>query len=259
MRSLYTAATGMSAQQLRIDNISNNLANVNTTGFKAARAEFEDLYYEKVRVGSGRTEGGAGRNDSVLVGHGTRTAALRRDFTQGVYTETGKDTDMTILGEGMFAVEGPEGEELYTRVGAFDIDSQGNLVTTHGLRVLPGITVPEGATFAVAEDGVVTATVPGDDPQELGQIQLYGFINPEGLEAMGGGLYRRTDASGEPTTGVPGDPGFGQIRGGGLEGSNVDVARELIDMVLAQRAYELTSKAISTADQMLQVTNDLKR
>ncbi|MCP4870127.1 MAG: flagellar basal-body rod protein FlgG [Proteobacteria bacterium] len=257
MRSLFTAATGMKAQQVRIDNISNNLANVNTTGFKKGTAEFEDLYYQKVRTGGGETAAGAQRNDTVEIGHGTRTAQVARDFGQGALVESSTATDMAIMGDGFFVVESPEGEELYTRNGNFGVDAEGNLITAGGEKLAGGITIPEGGSFNVAEDGIITSILDGEESQ-IGQIELARFSNPAGLEGLGAGLYRATDSSGDASRGTPGVEGYGGVRGYALEGSNVDVAEELIAMIMAQRSYELTSKAISTADEMLQMTNQLK-
>jgi flagellar basal-body rod protein FlgG len=259
MRSLFTAATGMKAQQLRIDNIANNLANVNTTGFKKSRADFEDLYYQKVRTGGAETAGGTKRNDSVEIGHGVRAANLTRDFEVGGLSQTGRATDIAVDGKGFFQVESPEGDTLYTRAGHFGLDDQGNLVTPQGHKLAGGVQVPEGAFIAVQEDGIVVAQLPGEtDFTQLGQIELTRFTNPAGLEGLGAGLFRETQASGTASTGVPGEQGFGRTIGGALENSNVDVADELIAMIMAQRSYELTSRAISTADEMLQVTNQLK-
>jgi len=259
MRSLFTAATGMKAQQLRIDNIANNLANVNTTGFKKARADFEDLYYQKVRTGGAETAGGTRRNDAVEIGHGVRAANLTRDFQVGGITQTGRGTDIAVDGNGFFQVETAEGDVLYTRAGHFGLDDQGNFVTPQGHKLAGGVQVPEGAMVAVQEDGNVVAQLPGEgDFTQLGQIEVTRFTNPAGLEGLGAGLYRETESSGAANTGVPGEQGFGRTIGGALENSNVDVADELISMILAQRSYELTSKAISTADEMLQVTNQLK-
>ena len=258
MRALYTAKTGMAAQQLRVDNIANNLANVNTDGFKSSRAEFEDLYYEKVRASGGKTAAGTDRGEGVEVGHGSRTAALRRSFSQGGLQPTDNPMDVAIQGEGFFLVETSDGKELFTRDGRFQVDSNGALVTRQG-HTVGGITVPEGAIINVAPDGVVTAGIPGEEATEIGQIELNRFQNPGGLEALGAGLYMKTEASGEPATGTPGLDGFGTTLGGYIEGSNVDIANELIGMILAQRSYELTSKAITTADEMYQTTNNLSR
>ncbi len=257
MRSLFTAATGMKAQQVRIDNISNNLANVNTTGFKKGEAEFEDLYYQKVRTGGGETAAGTKRNDTVEIGHGVRTAQVARDFGQGAIVESSNDTDMAIVGDGFFVVESPEGEELFTRNGNFGVDADGQLITAGGLKLAGGITIPEGALVTVGVDGVITSKLDGEESQ-LGQLELARFGNPAGLEGLGAGIYRATEASGDASRGTPGTEGFGEVIGNALEGSNVDVAEELIAMIMAQRSYELTSKAISTADEMLQMTNQLK-
>jgi flagellar basal-body rod protein FlgG len=249
----------MKAQQLRIDNIANNLANVNTTGFKKSRADFEDLYYQKVRTGGAETAGGTKRNDSVEIGHGVRAANLTRDFEVGGLSQTGRATDIAVDGKGFFQVESPEGDTLYTRAGHFGLDDQGNLVTPQGHKLAGGVQVPEGAFIAVQEDGVVVAQLPGEtDFTQLGQIELTRFTNPAGLEGLGAGLFRETQSSGTASSGVPGEQGFGRTIGGALENSNVDVADELIAMIMAQRSYELTSRAISTADEMLQVTNQLK-
>ncbi len=258
MRALFTAATGMAAQQTRIDNISNNLANVNTTGFKKGRAEFEDLYYQKVRTGGAETAGGTRRNDTVEIGHGTRTAQLARDFGQGSVQPTSSDKDFAIQGDGFFVVDSPDGEQIYTRTGHFTVDDQGTLVTTSGYKLGGGIQVPDGAMITVSDDGVITATVPGEDSQQIGQIELARFTNPAGLEGLGAGLYRATEASGDASLGTPNTEGYGTVMNQALEMSNVDVAEELIAMIMAQRSYELTSKAISTADEMLQMTNQLK-
>ncbi len=258
MRALYTAKTGMAAQQLRVDNIANNLANVNTDGFKSTRAEFEDLYYEKVRDSGGKTEGGKDRSEGVQIGHGSRTAALRRSFSQGAPQPTDNPMDVAIQGDGFFRVETSDGKELYTRDGRFQVDSSGSLVTRQG-HTVGGITIPEGAIMSVADDGVVTAGIPGEEATEVGRIELHRFQNPGGLEARGAGLYMATEASGQASSGNPGEEGFGSTLGGYVEGSNVDIANELIGMILAQRSYELTSKAINTADEMYQTTNNLSR
>ncbi|MEE2827848.1 MAG: flagellar basal-body rod protein FlgG [Myxococcota bacterium] len=259
MRSLYTAATGMKAQQLRIDNISNNLANVNTTAFKKSRADFEDLYYQKIRTGGTETAGGTRRNDSVEIGHGSRAANLTRDFRMGGVVQTGRPTDIAVDGTGFFQLQTAEGDLLYTRAGNFGLDDQGNLITPQGHQLAGGIQVPEGSVVSIQQDGLVFAQIPGDtDLAQIGQIELARFANAAGLEGLGAGLFRETEASGAVTTGNPGVDGFGKTLGQALETSNVDVADELISMILAQRSYELTSKAISTADEMLQVTNQLK-
>jgi len=258
MRALFTAATGMKAQQLKVDNIANNLANVNTNGFKKSQAEFEDLYYQKVRTGSGTTQQGTGAADHVEIGHGTRASQVRRIFSQGSMAATGNPTDMAITGDGFFAVADADGNELYTRNGNFSVDAQGNFVLPNGFALAEGITLPnEFDALSIGEDGIVKVTV-GEDQTELGQIQLRTFTNPAGLEALGSGLYRETETSGNAQIGIPASEGFGTINSGALEMSNVEVAEELIAMIQAQRAYELTSKVIEASDEMLQTTNQLK-
>ena len=258
MRALFTAATGMKAQQLKVDNIANNLANVNTNGFKKSQAEFEDLYYQKVRTGTGTTQQGTGAADQVEIGHGTRASQVRRIFTQGSIADTGNPTDMAIQGDGFFAVNDPEGNQLYTRTGNFSIDAAGNFVLPNGFALADGIVVPaEGGALSIGADGIVKI-IDGENTTELGQIQLHTFTNPAGLEAIGAGLYQASESSGTPQTGIANTQGFGAIGGGMLEMSNVEVAEELIAMIQAQRAYELTSKVIEAADEMLQTTNQLK-
>jgi flagellar basal-body rod protein FlgG len=258
MRALFTAATGMKAQQLKVDSIANNIANVNTNGFKKSSAEFEDLYYSKVRSGTGTTQQGTTAANTVEVGHGARASQVRRDFRGGSVTETGTPSHMAVQGNGFFAVTDPDGQELYTRTGNFSIDGNGTLVLPNGMALGDSITVPQGyENLSIAEDGTVVAVVDGEQTP-LGQIQLRTFTNPAGLDALGGGLYRDTVSSGTAQIGIPGAAGFGQIQGGSLEMSNVDVAEELIAMIQAQRAYELTGKVIEASDEMLQATNQLK-
>jgi len=258
MRALFTAATGMKAQQLKVDSIANNIANVNTNGFKKSSAEFEDLYYEKIRTGTGTTEQGTTAADTVEVGHGARASQVRRDFRQGSLTDTGNPANMAINGSGFFGVTGADGQEVFTRNGNFAVDGAGNLTLPNGMALAEGIQIDATAEgFSIAPDGRVLEIVAGE-VTEAGQIQLRTFVNPAGLEALGGGIYRSTDASGQPQTGVPGTEGVGDIIGGALEMSNVDVAEELIAMIQAQRAYELTGKVIEASDEMLQATNQLK-
>lgn len=258
MRALFTAATGMKAQQLKVDNIANNLANVNTNGFKKSQAEFEDLYYQKVRTGTGQTQQGTGAADQVEIGHGTRASQVRRIFTQGSFASTGNQTDLAIQGDGFFSVNDADGNQLYTRTGNFTTDASGNLVLPNGFALSDGIVIPaETGEISISEDGIVKATTNGE-ATDIGQIQLHTFVNPAGLEAVGQGLYRANDTSGTPQTGLAGSEGFGSIGSGMLEMSNVEVAEELIAMIQAQRAYELTSKVIEASDEMLQTTNQLK-
>lgn len=257
MRALYTAASGMSAQQLRIDNIANNMANVNTTGFKKGRGNFEDLLYQQIPTGAPTV--GMTRPADLTIGSGVRMVAMTRDFTAGNLQQSGNPTDLALGSRGFFVVEDPDGTEYYTRDGHFNINANGDLVTPAGFLLSPGIQVPDDAQdIRVAEDGTVTATFEGQiDEVTLGTIRVADFVNPTGLQAMGGNLYLPTPASGQPQDMFPED-GI-MVRQGFLEASNVDVAEELVDMIVAQRAFELTSKVVQTADETLQVTNNLKR
>ena len=262
MRALSTAASGMRAYQTKIDNIANNLANANTTGFKKVREHFEDLVYQN--LGSHGGANGASATNPMQVGSGVRLASLTRDTTTGDATVTNSQTDFMINGDGYFKVEGPGGEEMYTRDGSFAPDVDGNLVTAAGYRVSPGITIPEGTTsLTVGADGNVSATVAQSDGStqitQLGQFDLCRFSNPSGLEAAGGNLFRASTASGEAQSGSPGEDGMGSIQQGALEGSNVDVAEELVGMITAQRSYELSSKVIQAADEMMSTAVNLRR
>ena len=262
MRALSTGASGMRAYQTKIDNIANNLANTNTTGFKKVRENFEDLVYQNVG-GQGRAEGAAAANP-MQVGSGVRLASLTRDTTVGVGVATNNPYDMMITGDGYFLVETEAGEELYTRAGNFQVDNEGNLVTSAGHRLAPGITIPEGTVqFSVGSDGTASASVIGSsgatEERDLGQIELARFGNPSGLSALGGNYFRATEASGEAIKGAPGEEGLGAIQQGILEGSNVDVAEELVGMITAQRSYELSSKVIQTADEMMSTAVNLRR
>jgi len=253
MRALFTAATGMEAQQLRIDSIANNLANVNTTGFKRQRAEFQDLFYETLRAAGARSGDGSQLPTGVQLGHGVKTASISRIFTQGDRINTGGALDMAIDGDGFFQVQKPGGETLYTRDGTFKLDGDGNLVTAAGDPVIPNINVPiDSESLTVRPDGTVTVVQPGSTAvTELGQIELARFANPSGLRAAGGNLFAATEASGDPELGVAGEEGYGEISQGFLEGSNVNVAEELVQMILAQRAFETNSRVIRAGDEML--------
>jgi len=260
MRALYTAATGMAAQQVKMDNIANNLANVGTTGFKKVRENFQDLYYQQLRAPAPTTVQGTQNSTGVQVGHGVQLASLRRSFVQGNAEVTGNATDMMIDGPGFFQVELPDGTVGYTRDGSFRLDDEGNLVNVDGHLMLPGITVPQGAVLTVGADGLVTSQLEGEETAtQLGQIELATFTNPAGLGADGRNLFRATEASGDALTGAPGDEGFGGIFQHALEASNVDVAEELVSLIQAQRSYELVSKVIETSDEVLQTTNQIKR
>ena len=254
LRTLFTAATGMDAQQLRMDVISNNLANVSTTGFKKVRPEFEDLLSETIR-GTTPPDGRGGSQPAPLqVGMGVRTVATTRNLAQGDLTNTNNPLDLAIQGQGFFQVQRANGELAYTRAGNFSVDATSRVVTQHGELVEPAITVPANATaITVKADGTVWATSgTSTTPQEVGAIQLYTFPNPGGLEATGDNLFNETVGSGTPLSAKPGEQGTGTIIQGYLENSNVTAVSEMIDMISTQRAYELNSKVIQTADQMLQ-------
>ncbi len=261
MRALNTAGTGMIAQQTNLDVLANNLANVNTTGFKGQRAEFQDLIYQTYRA-SGSTLGGTFQTpQATQVGLGVRFAASATSFDQGGMLNTGNATDMAINGEGFFKVALPDGTFAYTRDGAFNADANGLLVNKDGYPLEPAITVPPGSTsVTIALDGTITATVPGNDqPQTLGNLTLTTFTNPPGLTRIGQNLYRPGGASGEATDVTPGTQGAGIVAQRFLEGSNVQIVEEMVRMITAQRAYEINSKAITTADEMLGILNNLKR
>ncbi len=263
VRSLWNAATGMNGQQTNIDTISNNLSNVNTTGFKQHRAEFEDLVYQNVKLaGTPATE------DTVTPvglqeGAGVKVAATQRVMSQGSLQATGVDTDVAIVGDGFFRVEQYDGSWAYTRDGSFKVDSNGQLVNANGLRVLPEIILPEGfqlETLSISDDGRVFVRVNGElEPIQVGQMELYRFPNAVGLENAGDNLYKVSNASGGPIAGRPGFEGMGVTKHKFLEMSNVSVVNEMVQMIVAQRAYEFNSKAIQTSDSMLQTAATLKR
>jgi flagellar basal-body rod protein FlgG len=243
----------MNAQQTNLEVIANNIANINTTGFKRARAEFTDLLYQAERSAGTPSRGGeANVPEGAYVGLGVKTAAIRNLHQQGSLAQTSNDFDLAINGRGWFQITGPEGETFYTRAGAFNKNDQGVLVTLDGYEVQPAMTVPIEATkVTVNETGEVYVTIPNQvEPQLLGQITLATFVNDVGLEPMGGNLYRQTESSGDPTAGVPGDPGFGKIHQGYLENSNVDAVKEITQLISAQRAYEMNSKVVQTVDAM---------
>ena len=253
MNSLWIAKTGMTAQQTQLDVISHNLANVSTTGFKRNNAVFEDLIYQNLRqVGANTTE----QNQlptGLHLGLGVRTVATSRNFTQGSLQETKNSLDVAINGNGFFELTMPDGTIGYTRDGSFQVDAQGRVVTSSGLPVANGITVPQGATsISISADGVVSAIVAGNtQPQQLGSLAMSSFINPAGLEPVGQNLFKESAASGQPQQGTPGTNGLGFIKQGFLESSNINVVEELVNMIQTQRAYEMNSKAIQTSDQML--------
>ena len=253
MNSLWIAKTGMTAQQTQLDVISHNLSNVSTTGFKRNNAVFEDLIYQNLRqVGANTTE----QNQlptGLHLGLGVRTVATSRNFTQGSLQQSSNSLDVAINGNGFFEVQLPDGTIGYTRDGSFQVDAQGRVVTSSGLPVANGITVPQGATsISISADGVVSAIVAGNtQPQQLGSLAMSSFINPAGLEPVGQNLFKESAASGQPQQGTPGTNGLGFIKQGFLESSNITVVEELVNMIQTQRAYEMNSKAIQTSDQML--------
>jgi flagellar basal-body rod protein FlgG len=254
IRSLWISKTGMEAQQTALDAISNNLANTGTNGYKRGHAVFEDLIYQNLRqVGANNTEQAA-LPTGLQVGLGVRPVALARNFTQGNLQQTGGQFDMAVRGNGFFQIQMPDGTTNYTRDGAFQLNSQGQIVTNGGYLVQPGISVPANAlSVTVGSDGLVTAMVPGQvAPTQIGQIQLAGFVNPGGLDPRGENLFAETASSGAPAQGAPGANGLGQITQGSVETSNVNVVEELVSMIQTQRAYEINSKAVQASDQMLQ-------
>lgn len=263
MRSLWTAASGMTGQQFNIDTISNNLANVNTTGFKKNRADFEDLLYQTMRVAGTPATEITLVPTGIQVGLGVRPAATQKIYTQGNLQFTENISDMAIQGEGFFRILLYDGTYGYTRDGAFKIDANNQIVTSNGYKLMPEVILPDGFqhdTLAISKDGRVTGLLEGsDDIIEVGQIELYRFINPAGLQAIGENLLKVTNASGEAIPGRPGFTGMGQIIHKYLEMSNVSVVQEMVNMIVAQRAYELNSKAIQTSDSMLATANNLKR
>ncbi|WP_088286103.1 flagellar basal-body rod protein FlgG [Ideonella sp. A 288] len=255
IRSLWISKTGMEAQQTQLDAISHNLANTATNGFKRGHAVFEDLMYQNLRQSGANTSEQTALPTGLQMGLGVRSVAMSRNFTQGALQQTGSKLDMAVKGTGFFQVQMPDGTVAYTRDGAFQRNSQGQLVTNGGYLVQPGITIPANAdpeSLTVSSDGTVQVMLPGQTaPQVLGQIQLAGFINPAGLEPRGENLFSETASSGTPAGGAPGTNGLGLLSQGFVETSNVNVVEELVAMIQTQRAYEINSKAISTADQML--------
>ncbi|MBV9506589.1 MAG: flagellar basal-body rod protein FlgG [Acidobacteriia bacterium] len=262
LRALYSAASGMAAQQMNVDNIANNLANANTNGFKARRAQFQDLMYQNmVQPGTA-----AGQQTTVPVGMqlglGTRASSNEITFTQGAFSQTENPLDLVIQGKGFFQVRLPSGELAYTRNGSFQVDKNGNVVTSDGNQLEPQITIPADAqSITVASDGTVSYTLPGQTAtQQAGQIQLANFQNPAGLNSLGNSMFQPTDASGEPTVGAPGgQEGMGSLLQGYIEQSNVSVVQEFINLIVAQRGYEANSKVVQAADQMYQNVNNLTR
>jgi flagellar basal-body rod protein FlgG len=261
LRTLSIAASGMQAQALNIDVISNNLANVNSTGFKRSRADFQDLLYQTLKPPGSSSAAGSETPTGIQLGHGTRLAAVQKLFLQGDYQHTKNELDMAIEGDGFFQVLQPNGAVAYTRAGAFKLNSSGQVVTSDGFLLEPNLTIPSDTTsVTIGTDGTVSIIQAGEtESSELGTIELARFSNPAGLLSIGRNLYETTGASGTATTGTAGQDGFGTISQGYLEMSNVSVVEEMVNMITAQRAYEINSKAIQAADEMLQMANNVKR
>ncbi|HOE65223.1 MAG TPA: flagellar basal-body rod protein FlgG [Candidatus Hydrogenedentes bacterium] len=262
IRALFTAATGMIAQQLNIDTIAHNMANVNTTGFKKSRVNFQDLIYETIKPAGSETAAGQTIPEGIQVGHGVRPASIAKLFSPGNYIQTGNPLDLVIEGDGFFQVTLPDGTIGYTRDGNFKLDANGQIVSTDGYPLQPGITVPNNAlSVNIGSDGTVSAMVQGNAaPQNLGTIQLVRFVNPAGLDArLGRNILLETQASGAPIAGQPGLDGLGTLENGFLENSNVQVVEEILNLIIAQRAYEASSKVIQTSDEMLQTANNVRR
>ena len=261
MRALYTATTGMLGQQLQIDVTSNNISNVNTFGYRKERAEFADLFHQVLQYAGSSTSETTLSPTGIEVGLGVRPTSVQKIFSQGNFKETEQNFDVAITGNGFFQIELPDGTIAYARDGAFKLDDEGNVVNSQGYLLVPNITIPDDATQVnIGTDGTVTVLQGNDTTvNELGQIETVNFINPAGLHALGDNLYLNTNASGDPIVGTPGLNGFGQLRQGFVETSNVKLVEEMTDLIVGQRAYEANSKSIQTADSMLQTVNQLKR
>lgn len=261
VRSLWTAATGMQAQQMNIDNMSNNLSNVNTHGFKKGRILFQDLLYQDIKAAGAVTSAGIYHPSGIQMGMGVATVAIQKIHSQGNYDNTYNQLDLTIEGDGYFQVTLPDGNIGYIRSGAFSIDANGDVVTPEGYLLEPGINIPDNALrISVSSDGIFSVKLPGEDEEtELGQIEIARFINPTGLSSIGENIYLATGASGAAQVGIPSEDGYGKVRQGFLETSNVVMVNEMVNMITGQRAYEMNSKAIQTSDEMLQTVAGLKR
>jgi len=261
MRSLWTAATGMAAQTTNVDVISNNLANVNTAGFKRGRANFQDLMYQQVKApGAESSAAGTQLPSGIQVGLGVQTASIEYVFSEGSFQQTSNPLDIAIQGKGFFQVLLPNGETGFTRSGSFNRDAQGTLVTSSGNPIQPTISIPADAlNIHIGQDGTVSVEQPGSLSTVVGQIQTVDFSNPAGLSHLGNSIFQATNSSGQPLTGNPGENGFGGLGQGMLEMSNVNMVEEMVNLIAGQRAYEMNSKSVQAADEMLQTANGLKR
>ncbi len=261
IRSLYTAATGMKSQQMNVDNISNNLANVNTVGFKKSKLEFQDLLYQTIKDPGSKTSEFTQTPVGLQVGLGVESVANHKIFGQGSFLQTGNSLDMAVDGEGFFQVLRPDGSIGYTRDGSFKVSSDGRVVTSEGFALEPEIIIPEDASnIVITAYGTVEAVIGNNkEAEQIGQIELARFVNPSGLRSIGGNIYESTMASGQPVVNSPATDKMGNVKQGYLESSNVEVVEEMVGLITAQRAYEITSKAIQTSEEMLQVANQIKR
>ena len=261
IRALYTAASGMNAQQANMDNVAHNLANVNTTGFKKSRLEFEDLVYQQTKAPGSPTSATGEAPVGLEGGLGVRSVASARDFSRGNLRSTSGPLDLAIEGDGFLQVGLPDGQTGYTRAGMLHLSAEGNLVTADGYPLEPAITIPANATsVSISKDGIVSAAIPGQQAaQQVGTIELASFTNPAGLAAQGGNIFKASSASGEPNVGAPGSDSRGTVAQGFVEDSNVSVVEEMVNMILGQRAYEANSKVIKAADEMLSQVNTLVR
>jgi flagellar basal-body rod protein FlgG len=261
IRALWTAGTGMNVQQTNLDVIANNIANANTSGFKKGRADFQDLMYQTLRLQGARTEAGNQVPTGVQIGHGAMLAAVQKVFLQGDYTQTSNELDVAIEGNGFIQIGLPSGEKAYTRAGALKRDSEGRICTSDGYMIEPNVSIPQNASkVSIEADGTISVQVEGQSaPQQIGKIDLYTFPNLTGLKSIGKSLFQETDASGAAVAGKPGEAGLGTILQGYLEMSNVNIMQEMINLIVGQRAYEVNSKAVQAADEMLQMANNVKR
>lgn len=264
VQTLYTAATGMSAMETKLDVTANNLANIETTAFKRGRANFEDLIYRHEKLPGAEDTAGQYTATGISVGLGARVSSVQGDFEQGAFHQTDRELDLTIEGKGLFQIMDPNGDTYYTRAGNFSKNANGDLVmgsANMGRRVEPPITIPEDTTrIVISAEGIVSVQQPGNyELSQVGQIELAYFINPEGLLRLGENLFSETDSSGAPTMGNPGQDGLGRVRQGALEASNVNPVEELISLIMTQRAFELNSKAVQVGDEMMQIVANLKR
>lgn len=260
MRALHTAAAGMQAQEANVSTISNNISNVNTVGFKKGRTEFEDLSYETIQEAGSQSNGSSQYNVGVQIGSGTKVSAIRKEFSVGSPQLTNNPFDFMINGEGFFGVQMPNGEIRYTRDGSFNVDGTGTLVNKQGYKIFPTLSFPPNtSSVAVSEDGKVDAYIKGQvEPTNIGQIPIFIFVNPVGLKSMGSNLYQVTVASGAPVQGIAGESSAGNLMQGALESSNVSPMTEMTDLIRAQRAYEMNSKVMGVADQMMQTINNIR-